>query len=139
MRFHVKDGLRLMMNPHLRPQLDPARHEHLVKKMKLLEERQALEWERSVEDEMIEELDSLQIEIDSLDEMDQLDRQHLMRELEALEAAMEIEAKDGIISINIDPHAAIFNISDYCVVEDLSSFIPLLLHEHRKMREGETK
>ncbi len=29
-----------------------------------------------------------------------------------------------IVSINTDPHAAIFNISDVCIIEDLTTFIP---------------
>ena len=32
-----------------------------------------------------------------------------------------------VIAINIDPHAPIFNIADYCIVEDLTEFIPALL------------
>jgi len=32
-----------------------------------------------------------------------------------------------IVSINTDPHAAIFNISDVCIIEDLTTFIPELL------------
>jgi len=39
-----------------------------------------------------------------------------------------------IVSINTDPHAAIFNVSDVCIIEDLTTFIPQLLtayHEHQ--------
>ncbi len=32
-----------------------------------------------------------------------------------------------VIAINIDPHAPIFGIADYCIVEDLTEFIPALL------------
>lgn len=32
-----------------------------------------------------------------------------------------------VIAVNTDSHAAIFNVSDICIVEDLASFIPLLL------------
>jgi electron transfer flavoprotein alpha subunit len=39
-----------------------------------------------------------------------------------------------IVSINTDPMAAIFNLSDICIVEDLTTFIPVLLeaisHKH---------
>jgi len=38
-----------------------------------------------------------------------------------------------IVSINTDPMAAIFNLSDICIVEDLMTFIPLLLE---KMASG---
>lgn len=32
-----------------------------------------------------------------------------------------------VIAINIDPHAPIFGVADYCIVEDLTEFIPALL------------
>ena len=32
-----------------------------------------------------------------------------------------------IVSINTDPHAAIFNISDICIIEDVTTFLPLLI------------
>ncbi len=35
-----------------------------------------------------------------------------------------------IVAINTDPKAAIFNVSDVCIVEDLSSFIPILIETH---------
>jgi electron transfer flavoprotein alpha subunit len=37
-----------------------------------------------------------------------------------------------VVSINTDPKAAIFNASDVCIVEDLTSFIPLLIETYRK-------
>lgn len=41
-----------------------------------------------------------------------------------------------IVAINTDPNAAIFNMSDVCIVEDLASFIPILIetHENDKLR-----
>lgn len=39
-----------------------------------------------------------------------------------------------IVAISSDPQAAIFNIADVCVVEDLASFIPLLLEEYEAGR-----
>jgi electron transfer flavoprotein alpha subunit len=41
-----------------------------------------------------------------------------------------------IAAINTDPKAAIFNVSDVCIVEDLTSFIPILIetHENDKLR-----
>lgn len=36
-----------------------------------------------------------------------------------------------IVSINTDPHAAIFNISDVCIIEDLTIFIPEMIRAGR--------
>ncbi len=38
---------------------------------------------------------------------------------------------DLIVSINTDPHAAIFRASDICIIEDLSTFIPLFIAIYR--------
>jgi electron transfer flavoprotein alpha subunit len=37
-----------------------------------------------------------------------------------------------VVSINTDPHAAIFNVSDVCVVEDITTFIPILVENFEK-------
>ncbi|MDF1590797.1 MAG: electron transfer flavoprotein subunit alpha/FixB family protein [Desulfobacterales bacterium] len=37
-----------------------------------------------------------------------------------------------IVAVNSDPHAAIFNIADICIVEDLNIFIPALIEAHRQ-------
>jgi electron transfer flavoprotein alpha subunit len=37
-----------------------------------------------------------------------------------------------IVAINTDPKAAIFNLSDVCIVEDLATFIPILIEIHEK-------
>jgi len=34
-----------------------------------------------------------------------------------------------VVSINIDPNASIFNVSHYCIIEDVTTFIPVLLEE----------
>jgi electron transfer flavoprotein alpha subunit len=34
-----------------------------------------------------------------------------------------------IVAINTDPHAAIFNIADICIIEDLTTFIPRLIRQ----------
>jgi len=47
-------------------------------------------------------------------------------------AAQHVSGMKGsgfIVSINTDPMAAIFNLSDICVVEDLKTFIPVLLEK----------
>ena len=39
-----------------------------------------------------------------------------------------------VVSINTDPKAAIFNVSDVCIIEDLTTFIPILIETHEKRR-----
>ncbi|MBW1708013.1 MAG: electron transfer flavoprotein subunit alpha/FixB family protein [Deltaproteobacteria bacterium] len=39
-----------------------------------------------------------------------------------------------IVAINTDPNAAIFNVSDVCVVEDLTTFVPVFIDEHEKSK-----
>ncbi len=43
-----------------------------------------------------------------------------------------------VVAINSDPHAAIFQVADYCVVEDLERFIPLLLEEFGRSLQADT-
>jgi electron transfer flavoprotein alpha subunit len=38
-----------------------------------------------------------------------------------------------IVSINKDPHAAIFNISDVCIIEDLTTFIPEFINAYQEL------
>lgn len=45
----------------------------------------------------------------------------------ALQHVMAMRGSAFVVSINTDPHAAIFNESDICIVEDLKEFIPLLI------------
>jgi electron transfer flavoprotein alpha subunit len=57
-------------------------------------------------------------------------------------AAQHVSGMRGsgfIVSINRDPTAAIFHISDVCIVEDLKTFIPTFietLEKNRKATEG---
>lgn len=39
-----------------------------------------------------------------------------------------------IVAINKDPQAAIFSISDYIIVEDLTTFLPLLIEKHNSKK-----
>ena len=39
-----------------------------------------------------------------------------------------------IVAINTDPNAAIFNVSDVCVVEDLTAFIPAFIEAYEKSK-----
>jgi electron transfer flavoprotein alpha subunit len=41
-----------------------------------------------------------------------------------------------IVAINSDPAAAIFQVADICVVEDLTTFIPILIEMYRKFRNN---
>jgi electron transfer flavoprotein alpha subunit len=38
-----------------------------------------------------------------------------------------IKGAQTIVAINTDPHAAIFRVAHYCILEDLTTFIPVLL------------
>jgi electron transfer flavoprotein alpha subunit len=40
-----------------------------------------------------------------------------------------------IVAINKDPQAAIFSISDYIIVEDLTTFLPLLIRKYDEMNK----
>jgi electron transfer flavoprotein alpha subunit len=49
----------------------------------------------------------------------------------AIQHISGMKASQNIIAINTDPHAAIFHIAHYCIVEDLTVFIPLLIEEYK--------
>ncbi len=36
-----------------------------------------------------------------------------------------------IVAINTDPDAAIFNVADVCIVDDLTNFIPAFIEEFK--------
>jgi electron transfer flavoprotein alpha subunit len=44
-----------------------------------------------------------------------------------------IQDSKFIVSINTDPHAAIFNISDICIIEDLTTFIPEFINAFHEL------
>jgi electron transfer flavoprotein alpha subunit len=50
----------------------------------------------------------------------------------AIQHLSGIRGADFIVAVNTDPKAAIFNMSDVCIVEDLMSFIPILIEELEK-------
>lgn len=52
----------------------------------------------------------------------------------ALQHVMAMRASGFVVSINTDPHAAIFNESDVCVVEDLKEFIPVFIEAYKNRR-----
>jgi electron transfer flavoprotein alpha subunit len=37
-----------------------------------------------------------------------------------------------IVAINKDAHAAIFSIADYIIVEDLTTFLPILIEKYNE-------
>jgi electron transfer flavoprotein alpha subunit len=47
----------------------------------------------------------------------------------AIQHVSGMKKAQNIIAINNDPHAAIFHVAHICIVEDLVSFIPLLIEE----------
>jgi electron transfer flavoprotein alpha subunit len=40
-----------------------------------------------------------------------------------------------VVAINTDPHAAIFNVSDICIVENIATFIPELLMAYKEKKD----
>lgn len=45
-----------------------------------------------------------------------------------------MKGSQTVVAVNTDPHAAIFSIADYIIVEDLAVFLPLLIEKHVKRR-----
>lgn len=54
----------------------------------------------------------------------------------ALQHVAAMREAGFIVAINTDPAAAIFQVADICVVEDLTTFIPTLLEEYEKFKSG---
>ena len=48
-----------------------------------------------------------------------------------------IKGAHCIVAINTDPHAAIFSVADYIVIDDLHAFLPLLAHKYRERLDHE--
>ena len=40
-----------------------------------------------------------------------------------------------VVAINTDPHAAIFNHADICIIEDLEHFLPELIRQLKALRD----
>ncbi|MBU2548556.1 MAG: electron transfer flavoprotein subunit alpha/FixB family protein [Proteobacteria bacterium] len=49
----------------------------------------------------------------------------------AIQHTVGMQGSGFIVAISTDPNAAIFNIADVCVVEDLTTFIPALIEAHQ--------
>ena len=52
----------------------------------------------------------------------------------AIQHISGMRGSDFIVAINKDPAAAIFQVADICVVEDLKSFIPVLIETYQETR-----
>ena len=50
----------------------------------------------------------------------------------AIQHVSGIRGANLIVAINNDPEAAIFHYADYCIVEDLAAFLPILIEEFKK-------
>ncbi len=51
----------------------------------------------------------------------------------AIQHVSGIKGAQTIIAVNTDPHARIFSVADYCVVEDLEQFIPAVLEAYGRL------
>ena len=49
----------------------------------------------------------------------------------AVQHVSGMKGAQNIVAINTDPNAAIFHVAHYCIVEDLTTFIPILLDEFK--------
>ncbi len=53
----------------------------------------------------------------------------------AIQHISGMRGSEFIVAINKDPAAAIFQVADICVVEDLKTFIPILIETYQKTRD----
>jgi electron transfer flavoprotein alpha subunit len=51
----------------------------------------------------------------------------------AVQHVMGMQGSEFIVAINKDPSAAIFQVADICIVEDLTAFIPAFIHAFREL------
>ena len=49
----------------------------------------------------------------------------------AIQHISGMKKSQNIVAVNSDPNAAIFRVAHYCIVEDLTSFIPILIDEFK--------
>ena len=54
----------------------------------------------------------------------------------AIQHVTGMRGSEFIVALNKDPAAAIFQVADICVVEDLITFIPLLIETYRKTSDS---
>jgi electron transfer flavoprotein alpha subunit len=51
----------------------------------------------------------------------------------AVQHVMGMQGSECIVAINKDPSAAIFQVADICIVEDLTTFIPEFIRVYREL------
>jgi len=54
----------------------------------------------------------------------------------AIQHISGMRGSEFIVAINKDPAAAIFQVADICIVEDLTTFIPILIETYQEMRDS---
>lgn len=54
----------------------------------------------------------------------------------AIQHVMGMRGSEFVVAINRDPNAAIFQVADVCVVEDLITFIPTFMETYRKAKDN---
>lgn len=54
----------------------------------------------------------------------------------AMQFTVGIEAADTVVAVNLDAEAPIFDHADYGIPDDLFTFLPALLHQLRRLKEG---
>jgi electron transfer flavoprotein alpha subunit len=50
-----------------------------------------------------------------------------------------MRSAEFVVAINTDPNAAIFNVADVCILEDLTTFIPALIEAYEKQRSPQRR
>jgi electron transfer flavoprotein alpha subunit len=53
----------------------------------------------------------------------------------AVQHVSGMRSAEFVVAINTDPNAAIFNVADVCILEDLTTFIPVLIEAYEKKRQ----
>ena len=53
----------------------------------------------------------------------------------AVQHVSGMRGAEFVVAINTDPNAAIFNVADVCILEDLTTFLPALIEAYEKKRQ----
>ena len=57
----------------------------------------------------------------------------------AVQHVSGMRGAEFVVAINTDPNAAIFNVADVCILEDLTTFIPALIEAYEKQRSPQRR